>query len=56
MIACIVPLCKDKEDVYECRNSMGISLLSLVGKVYGKILTNGIRKNTECDHRRAEWI
>ena len=43
VIACIVPLYKDKGDVYECSNFRGISLLSVVGKVYGRILINRIR-------------
>ena len=31
--ACIVPLYKGKGDKYECSNSRGISLLSVVGKL-----------------------
>ena len=31
--ACIVPLCKGKGDKYECSNSRGISLLSVVGEL-----------------------
>ena len=45
--ACIVPLYKGKGDVYECSNSRGISLLSVVGKVYGRVLINRIRDKTE---------
>ena len=45
--ACIVPLYKGKGDVYECGNSRGISLLSVVGKVYGRVLINRIRDKTE---------
>ena len=37
-IGCIVPLYKGKVDPLECRNSRGISLLSVPGKVYGRIL------------------
>ena len=37
VIACMVPLYKSKRDVYECSNFRGISLLSMVGKVYGRI-------------------
>ena len=33
VIACMVPLYKDKGDVHECSNFKGISLLSVVGKV-----------------------
>ena len=32
--ACIVPLYKGKGDKCECNNSRGISLLSVVGKLY----------------------
>ena len=45
--ACIVPLYKGKGDVYECGNFRGISLLSVVGKVYGRVLINRIRDKTE---------
>ena len=47
MCAYIVPLFKGKGDVYECGNSRGISLLSVVGKVYGRVLINKIRNKTE---------
>ena len=47
MFACIVPLFKGKGDVYECGNSRGIILLSVVGKVYGRVLINRIRDKTE---------
>ena len=47
MIACIVPLCKGKGDIHECSNFKGISLLSVVGKVYGRVLINRIRDKTE---------
>ena len=45
--ACIVPLFKGKGDVFECCNYRGISLLSVVGKVYGRVLINRIRDRTE---------
>ena len=38
VIACMVPLYKGKGDVHECNNFRGISLLSVVGKVYGRVL------------------
>ena len=38
--ACMVPLYKGKGDVHECSNFRGISLLSVVGKVYGRVLIN----------------
>ena len=37
VIACMVPLYKGKGDVYERSNFRGISLLSVVGKVYGRV-------------------
>ena len=45
--ACIVPLYKGKGDKYECGNWRGISLLSVVGKLYGKVLINRIKHGTE---------
>ena len=47
VIACMVPLYKGEGDVYECSNVRGISLLNVVGKVYGRILINRIRDKTE---------
>ena len=47
VLAVIVPLYKGKGDIYECSNSRGISLLSVVGKVYGRVLINRIRDRTE---------
>ena len=43
----MVPLYIGKGDVHECSNFRGISLLSVVGKVYGKVLINMIRDKTE---------
>ena len=44
----MVPLYKDKGDMYECSNLIrGISLLSVVGKVYCTVLINMIRDRTE---------
>ena len=45
--ACIVPLYKGKGDRFECGNSRGISLLCVVGKLYGRILIGRIRRQTE---------
>ena len=45
--ACMVPLYNGKADVHECSNFRGISLLSVVGKVYGRVLINRIRDKTE---------
>ena len=47
VIACMVSLYKGKGDVHECSNFRGISLLSVVGKVYGRILINRIRDKTD---------
>ena len=41
VIACMVPLYKGKRDVCECSNFRGISLLSVVGKVYKAGVTLG---------------
>ena len=38
---------KGKCDKCECSNSRGISLLSVVGKLYGRVLIK-IRAGTEC--------
>ena len=43
----MVPLYKGKGDVHECSNFRGISLLSVVGKVHGRVLINRIRDKTE---------
>ena len=47
VITCMVPLYKGKGDTYGCSNFRGISLLSVVGKVYGRVLINRIRDKTE---------
>ena len=46
--ACTVPLYKGKGDKCECSNSRGISLLSVVGKLYGRVLIKRDRGRTEC--------
>ena len=45
--ACVVPLYKGKGDKCECGSFRGISLLSVVGKIYGRILINRVREGTE---------
>ena len=45
--ACIVPLYKGKGDKNECCNSRGISLLCVVGKLYGRVLIKRIRESTD---------
>src|SRR5678816_1578033 len=44
---CLVPLYKGKGDRMECGNYRGICLLSVVGKVYGRILIERVRGLTE---------
>ncbi len=43
----MVPLYKGKGDKYECTSFRGISLLSVVGKVYGKMLIKRVREGIE---------
>ena len=43
--ACIVPLYKGKGDKCECSNT---SLLSVVGKLFGRVLIKRVRVGTEC--------
>ena len=45
--AVIVPLYKGKEERTESSNYRGISLLSVVGKKYARILVDRVRKVTE---------
>ncbi len=42
-IACAVALYKDKGDKYECISFSGMNLLSVVGKVYGKVLIERVQ-------------
>ena len=44
---CIVSLYKGKGAKYECSNSRGISLLSVVVKLYGRVLIKRVRAGTE---------
>ena len=46
--ACIVPLYKEKGDKCECSNSRGNSFLSVVGKLFGRVLIKRVRAGTEC--------
>ena len=46
--ACIVPLYKGKRDKCECSYWSGISLLSVVGKLFGRVLIKRVRAGTEC--------
>ena len=45
--AIIVPIYKGKGDRSKCKNCRGISLLSIPGKVYGRILIEKVRSQTE---------
>ena len=40
-ITCIIFLYKGKEDISDCGNFRGISLLSIPGKIYGRMLIIG---------------
>ena len=46
--ACIVPLYKGKVDKCECSNSRGISLLSVVVKLFGRVLIRRVMAGTVC--------
>ncbi len=43
----MVPPYKGKGDKFECSSFRGISLLSVMGKVYGRVLVERIRCGTE---------
>ena len=45
--ACVVPLYKGKGERSVCSNYRGISLLSVVGKVYGRVLIERVKACTE---------
>ena len=46
--ACVVLLYKGKGDKCECSNSRGISLLSVVGKPFRRVLIKRVGAGTEC--------
>lgn len=46
-IATIVMLYKGKGDKAECKNHRGISLLSVLGKLYGRLVIERIREETD---------
>ena len=56
--ACIVPLYKMKGGSCECSNSRGISLLSIVGMLYGRVLIKRVMAGTECAIARGGvmWV
>ena len=45
----IVPLYKDERERTECKNYRGISLLSVVGKIYAGILVERVWRDCEFD-------
>ena len=45
--SCIVPLYDGKGEKFECSNSRGISLLSVVGKLFDRVLIKRVRTGTE---------
>ena len=46
--ACVVTLYKGKGDKYECSNSRGINLFSVVGKLFGRAMIKRVRAGNEC--------
>ena len=48
---------KWKSDKCECSNSRCISLLRVVGKLYGRVLTKRVKTRKECANRGgAMWV
>ena len=47
---------KEKGDKYECSNSGGISSLSVVGKLYGRVLIKRVMAGTECAIGGVGWV
>ena len=45
--ACIVPIYKGKGSKLECKNYRGISLLSIPGKIYGRIIIQRVVSETQ---------
>src|SRR5678815_918799 len=45
--SCLVPIYKGKGDKKECSNYRGISLLSVVGKIYGRIIIKNVKSITD---------
>ena len=43
-----MPVFKVKDGKYACSSSRGISLRSVVGKLFGRVLIKKIRAGTEC--------
>ena len=51
--ACIVSLYKEKGDKFECSYSRGIGFLSVVGKLYGRVLIKRVKAGNECSIWRS---
>ena len=51
-----MPLYKGKGDKCESSNSRGISLLSVVGKLYGRVPIKSVRVGTECVRMASETV
>ena len=49
----VVPIWKGKGDIRECNNHRGVTLLSVPGKVFARVLLNRIRQQL-LDHQRPE--
>ena len=52
----MIPLFKGKGDMHDCSNYWGISLLSLVGKVYGRISDAEKVSPLFREHAHLLWI
>ena len=44
---CIVPVYKEKGDIGECATDRGLSMLSIMVKIYGRVLLNRVIENTK---------
>ena len=45
--ACVIPIYKGKVERMECANYRGISILSIPGKIYTKVLINIVIERTK---------
>ena len=46
-VVCIIPVYKGKGDRRDCVNYRGITILSIPGKIYGKVLINRVIESTK---------
>ena len=49
----VVPLCKEKGDCQDCNNYQGLTLLSVPGKVFARIILDRVRHHL-LEHQRPE--